>query len=69
MNVGTLNRLTEETVDPDILKSLGLVKQVKDGIKILGNGELERSLVVKAHKFSNSAVEKITAAGGRVEVI
>ena len=43
--------------------------RVKDGIKILGNGDLEKSLTVQAHKFSKTAVEKIEAAGGKAEVI
>jgi large subunit ribosomal protein L15 len=47
----------------------GLVKRKKLPIKILGNGELKKSLVVQAHKFSKSAEAKIQAAGGRVEVI
>ncbi len=47
----------------------GLVKQVKDGVKVLGNGELEKKLTVKAEKFSKSAAEKIEKAGGKAEVI
>ena len=47
----------------------GMLKQVKDGIKILGQGELKVALTVKADKFSKSAVEKIEAAGGKAEVI
>ena len=46
-----------------------MTKQVKDGIKILGNGNIEKNLTVKAHKFSKTAVEKIEAAGGKAEVI
>ena len=45
------------------------VKQVKDGVKVLGNGELEKKLTVKAEKFSKSAAEKIEKAGGKAEVI
>ncbi len=56
-------------VDPDILKSRGIVKNPKDGIKILGAGELKHALHVSAHKFSKSAVEKIQQAGGVIEVI
>lgn len=47
----------------------GLVKKMKDGIKILADGELSKSLTVQAHKFSRAAVEKIEAAGGKAEVI
>ena len=46
-----------------------MAKQVKDGIKILGNGNIEKNLTVQAHKFSKTAVEKIEAAGGKAEVI
>lgn len=56
-------------VTPETLVESGLVKNVRDGIRILGNGELTKSLTVKAQGFSKSAVEKITAAGGQVEVI
>ncbi len=56
-------------VDPEILKSKGIVKDPKDGIKILGAGELKHALHVSAHKFSKSAAEKIQQAGGVIEVI
>ena len=57
------------TVDPEALKGAGLVKGSYDGIVILGGGEMETSLTVKAHRFSKSAAAKIEAAGGTVEVI
>ncbi len=70
VNVSDLNRFEAGTeVTPELLKAEGMTKQVKDGIKILGGGELEKSLTVKAHKFSKSAVEKIESAGGKAEVI
>jgi large subunit ribosomal protein L15 len=56
-------------VDPEVLKSRGIVKNPKDGIKILGGGELKHALHVSAHKFSKSAAEKIQKAGGVIEVI
>ena len=56
-------------VTPEDLKAVGLVKAEKSGIKILGNGDLTKQLTVKAHKFSKAAEEKITASGGKVEVI
>jgi large subunit ribosomal protein L15 len=56
-------------VTPELLLESGIVKNPKDGIKILGNGELTVQLTVKASKFSQSAVEKIQAAGGKTEVI
>ncbi len=58
-----------DTVTPQALVDAGLVKRKKLPIKILGNGELKKALVVQAHKFSKSAEAKIQAAGGRVEVI
>jgi len=56
-------------VDIEALGKAGLVGQLKDGIKILGDGDLSKALTVKAHKFSQSAQEKIVAAGGTVEVL
>ena len=56
-------------VNPEILKIKGIVKNPKDGIKILGGGELKHALHVSAHKFSKSAAEKIQKAGGVIEVI
>jgi large subunit ribosomal protein L15 len=70
INLDTLNRFEDGTeVTPEMLKELGIVKKQLDGVKVLGRGELEKKLTVKAHKFSKSAVEKIEAAGGKVEVI
>lgn len=72
INVEDLNRFKDNTeVTPELLIDEGLVKKgrVKDGIKILGNGDLDKKLIVTAHKFSKSAVEKIEAAGGKVKVI
>ena len=70
VNVADLNRFEDGTVvDFDLMLQSGLVKQVKDGVKVLGNGELEKKLTVKAEKFSKSAAEKIEKAGGKAEVI
>ena len=70
LNVEDLNRFDADTVvTPELMKEIGMVKQVKDGIKILGNGTVEKNLTVKAHKFSKTAVEKIESAGGKAEVI
>ncbi|MDD6042634.1 MAG: 50S ribosomal protein L15 [Eubacteriaceae bacterium] len=70
VNVSELNRFEAGTVvTPELLKETGLAKQVKDGIKILGNGALEKNLTVQAQKFSKTAIEKIEAAGGKAEVI
>ncbi|MEK7283363.1 MAG: 50S ribosomal protein L15 [Acidobacteriota bacterium] len=68
VNVGALDRLTGE-VTPERLVKEGLVKKLLSGLKVLGDGELTKPLVVKAHRFSKSALEKITRAGGRAEVI
>ena len=57
------------TVTPEMLIENGLVGKVVDGIKVLGDGELSKSLTVQANKFSASATEKIEAAGGKAEVI
>jgi large subunit ribosomal protein L15 len=56
-------------VDPETLQSAGILKNLKDGVKVLGAGELSHALKVRAHKFSKSATEKIEKAGGSVEVI
>jgi large subunit ribosomal protein L15 len=56
-------------VDPEALKSRGIVKNLRDGLKILGVGDLQNAIHVKAHKFSKSAVEKIQKVGGTIEVI
>lgn len=56
-------------VDALALKNAGIVKNAKDGIKVLGNGEMTKKLTVKAAKFSKSAAEKIEANGGKAEVI
>ena len=70
INVSELNRFADDTeVTPALLKEMRLVKDLKDGLKVLGEGELEKKLVVKANKFSKSAVEVIEKAGGKVEVI
>ena len=69
-NVEELNRFEAGTeVTPELIIETGMAKQVKDGIKILGNGTLEKALTVKAQKFSKSAIEKIEAAGGKAEVL
>lgn len=70
VNLETLNRFEDgQEVTPEFLIETGIVKNEKSGIKVLGNGELERKLTVKAHKFSKSAKEAIENAGGTVEVI
>jgi large subunit ribosomal protein L15 len=68
VNLETLNRLGEATITPEVLLKTGVVRTAHP-VKILGNGELEKALTVHAHKFSKSAQEKITRAGGKCEVL
>ena len=56
-------------VTPALLKDTGLLKKQLDGVKVLGNGKLEKKLTIQANKFSNSALEKIKEAGSKAEVI
>jgi large subunit ribosomal protein L15 len=56
-------------VDPEALQAAGILKNLKDGVKVLGAGELAHALQVRAHKFSKSAAEKIQKAGGTIELI
>ena len=71
VNVAALDKAFEagETVTVDALVSKGLVKKVLGGVKVLGNGELSKALTVQANAFSDSAKQKIEAAGGKAEVI
>ncbi|MFO7982821.1 MAG: 50S ribosomal protein L15 [Desulfuromonadales bacterium] len=70
VKVSDLELFEENSViDLEALGKAGLVSRLKDGAKILGDGELTKSLTVKAHKFSKSAVQKIEAAGGKIEVL
>ncbi|HCM13070.1 MAG TPA: 50S ribosomal protein L15 [Lachnospiraceae bacterium] len=70
INVDVLNRFDEgATVTVDSLIESGIIKNPKDGVKILGNGELTKKLDVKVNAFSASAIEKIQALGGNAEVI
>ncbi|KXZ39000.1 LSU ribosomal protein L15P [Alkalithermobacter thermoalcaliphilus JW-YL-7 = DSM 7308] len=71
VNIEKLNIFEDGAdVTPEILKEKGIIRKIeKDGVKILGEGNLERKLNIKAHKFTKSATEKIEAAGGKAEVI
>ena len=70
INVDKLNIFEDGTeVTPELLLSKGILKKAKNGVKVLGNGELTKKLVVKASKFSKVAAEKIEAVGGKAEVI
>ncbi|MET3574366.1 50S ribosomal protein L15 [Bhargavaea ullalensis] len=70
VNLDTLNRFEEGTeITPALLLETGIVSKEKSGIKVLGNGKLEKKVTVRAHKFSASAKEAIENAGGSAEVI
>ncbi len=70
INVSVLERFEEgATVDVQVLKEAGVIKNPRDGVKILGNGELTKKLNVKVNAYSASAKEKIEALGGTAEVI
>ena len=70
VNLTTLNRFDDGAeVTPAVLLENGVIKNVKSGVKILGNGKLTKKLTVKANKFSASAVKAIEASGGKTEVM
>ena len=70
INLSDLNKFDEgAVVTPEILKEMGIIKKQLSGIKVLGNGTLEKKITVRANKFSKNAVEKIESIGGKVEVI
>ena len=70
INVSDLNRFEEGTeITPELLFEMGIIKKQLSGIKVLGNGKLEKKLTVRAHVFSSTAKEKIEKAGGKAEVI
>ena len=70
VNIDKLNGFENGAeVTPETLLEARVIKKISDGVKILGSGKLEKSLTVKAHMFSKSAVEKIESAGGKTEVI
>lgn len=70
INLSDLNKFDDGAlVTPEILKEMGLVKNMLDGVKVLGNGTLEKKLTVKAHAFSETAKVQIEKLGGKAEVI
>lgn len=70
INLSDLNKFEDgATITPELLKDMGLVKNQLDGIKVLGNGTLDKKLTVKATKFSKTAKDKIEKIGGKAEVI
>ena len=69
-NVEDLNKFEAGTVvTAEMLQDAGLINKLYDGVKVLGNGTLDKALTVQATKFTKSAIEKIEAAGGKAEVI
>jgi large subunit ribosomal protein L15 len=69
VNVGRLEALEGDSFGPEQLLELGIIHKLKDGLKVLGSGELTRKVSIRAHVFSKSASDKIQAAGGAFEVI
>ena len=70
INLSDLNKFEDGTVvTPALLKDTGLLKKQYDGVKVLGNGKLEKKLTIQANKFSKEAIEKINKAGSKIEVI
>lgn len=69
VNLNRLNQLEGDTFDFDRLKELGVVRNLHDGLKILGTGDISRAITVKAHVFTEAARQKIEAAGGKAEVV
>ena len=69
VNLDTLAKQSEETITPELLLEKGIIKDIKSGVRVLGRGEIEKAITVRAHHFSKSAEEKIKSKGGAVEVI
>lgn len=70
INVSELNKFDDNTVvTAEVLKEAGVISKVKDGVVVLGRGEITKKLTVQAARFTASAAEKIAAAGGKAEVI
>lgn len=70
INVGDLNKFDEGTViTPELLKETGFVKKQLCGIKVLGDGEIDKKITIRAHRFSSTALEKLEKSGSKAEVI
>ena len=69
VNLGRLAELEGSEFTPARLLELGVIRNLRDGLKVLGEGDLPRAITVSAHKFSRSALDKIAAAGGQAEVL
>ena len=71
INLSDINKFFNDgdVITPEVLKSRGIIKKQLDGVKVLGNGVLEKKVTIKAHRFSTSAVSKIESSGSKAEVI
>ncbi len=69
VNLGRLDKMAGDSFSPETLMASGIIKKLGDGLKVLGSGELTRTITVQAHLFSTSAKQKIEAAGGKAELI
>lgn len=70
INISTLAGLKEKEITPEVLEKAGIIKgKRKNNIKVLGKGELKEPITIQAHKFSQTAIKKIVAAGGEAKVI
>jgi len=69
INLDRLAGIGESTITPEVLHNAGFIKRADARVKVLGDGELKTALTVKAHKYSKSAQEKISKAGGKFEVL
>lgn len=70
VNLKDINRIERlDVITPEVLVERGIIKDLKDGLKVLGVGEIQRPLTIKADAFSASTRAKVTAAGGKVEII
>lgn len=71
INLSDLNKFFQDgdVVTPEVLKERGIIKKELSGVKVLGNGELDKKLTIKANRFSSASVTKIENAGGKAEVI
>lgn len=69
VNLADLNKVNAEIITPEVLLEKGIIKKLKDGLKVLGNGDIEKSITVKTHAISKTARQKIESKGGKVEVL
>lgn len=69
VNLDTLAKIEDDVITPDLLLKKGIVRSLKSGLRVLGRGEIGRTVTVRAHHFSKSAEEKIKAQGGTTEVL